>query len=452
MKEKLGVNYWKLWTASVVTNFGDGVGAVAYPWLASAVTRDPLHIALVGVATRLPWLLFSLPAGVITDRVDRKRLISSMDVLRFLITLGVGVVVLMSQSDLSRPDAIAAGTAATPANSAFLLAVIYAAALLLGMAEVLRDNSAQTLMPSIVSKPNLERANGRLWGAEVVMNSFAGPPAAGFLIAVAFSLPFFVDAATFAVSAALIFSISGQFRAQQASDSPARERPSFKEELKVGVKWLWSHPLFRPMAIALGIINALSTLALATAVLFAQEILELNATQFGILLTAAAAGAVIGSFLAPKISEKIGQGASLFVSIIAFGLTLAVIGLTSSAIVVWVMFALQSIFVMLWNIITVSLRQSLIPDNLLGRVNSVYRFLGWGMMPIGAVLGGVLVSVMEPIAGRDWALRIPFLVAAGATALMFFYALPRLNSARIAEARQMSPSTDDPVDSSVDES
>lgn len=450
MKEKLGANYWRLWIASVVTNFGDGVGAVAYPWLASAVTRDPLHIALVGVATRLPWLIFSLPAGVITDRVDRKRLISSMDVLRFLITLGVGVVVLISQSDLSRPGEIAAGAATTPANSAFLLAVIYAAALLLGMAEVLRDNSAQTLMPSIVSKSNLERANGRLWGAEVVMNSFAGPPAAGFLIAVAFSLPFFVDAATFAVSAALIFSISGQFRAKQVAGIPARERPSFKEELKEGVKWLWSHPLFRPMAIALGIINALSTLALATAVLFAQEILELDATQFGILLTAAAAGAVIGSFLAPKISEKIGQGASLFTSIAVFGLTLALVGSTSSAIVVWVMFAVQSVFVMLWNIITVSLRQTLIPDNLLGRVNSVYRFLGWGMMPIGAVLGGVLVSVMEPVAGRDLALRIPFLVAAGATFLLFFYALPRLNSTRIAEARQTSPSADS-VEPSVEE-
>lgn len=282
------------------------------------------------------------------------------------------------------------------------------------------------------------------------MNSFAGPPAAGFLIAAAFSLPFFVDAATFAVSAALIFSISGQFRAKQLEDVPSRVRPSFKEELKEGVKWLWSHPLFRPMAIALGIINALSTMALATAVLFAQEILELDATQFGLLLTAAAAGAVVGSFLAPKISEKIGQGASLFVSIIVFGITLAVIGLVSSATLVWVMFAVQSIFVILWNIITVSLRQSLIPDNLLGRVNSVYRFLGWGMMPIGAILGGVLVSVMEPIAGRDWALRLPFLVAAGATFLLYFYALPRLNSTKIAETRQTS-SAADPLESSLDE-
>jgi MFS family permease len=84
-------------------------------------------------------------------------------------------------------------------------------------------------------------------------------------------------------------------------------------------------------------------------------------------------------------------------------------------------------------------------------VNSVYRFLGWGMMPIGAVLGGALVAVMEPIAGRDWALRIPFLVAAGATALMFFYALPRLNSTKIAEARQMSGAAESVEATSADD-
>lgn len=443
MKHKLGVNYWKLWTASVVTNFGDGVGAVAYPWLASAVTRSPLHIALVGVATRLPWLLFSLPAGVITDRVDRKRLITSMDILRFLITLGVALAVVGSQADLATPNEIAAGTAPIPASAPFLLGVIYVAALLLGMAEVLRDNSAQTLMPSIVSKDNLERANGRLWGAEVVMNSFAGPPAAGFLLAVAFSLPFFIDAGTFAVSAALIFSISGQFKSKSDAETPG-DRPPFLTELKEGVRWLWTHPLFRPMAIALGIINGLSSLALATAVLFAQEVLELDATQFGLLLTATAAGAVIGSVVAPKISERIGPGTALFLSILVFGATLAVIGLTSSAILVWVLFGFQSIFVMLWNIITVSLRQSLIPDNLLGRVNSVYRFLGWGMIPIGAALGGLMVAVAEPNIGREWALRTPFLVAAVATLAMFLYALPRLGNTQIEVARGSAPGADVP--------
>ncbi len=108
-KTPLGLNYWKLWTASVVSNLGDGIAGVAYPWLASTVTRNPLHIAAVAVVTRLPWLLFSLPAGVITDRVDRRKLVAFMDVLRFAVTLGVAGIVLASQPNLSSPDLIAAG-------------------------------------------------------------------------------------------------------------------------------------------------------------------------------------------------------------------------------------------------------------------------------------------------------------------------------------------------------
>jgi MFS family permease len=438
VSKPLGPNYWKLWVASVISNFGDGVATVAYPWLASAVTRSPLHIALVTVATRLPWLIFTLPAGVITDRVDRRRLVAWMDVLRFGLTLAVAMVVLGSQGDLGSPDEVASGAAALPANATLLLVTIYLAAILLGTAEVLRDNSAQTLMPALVDEENLETANGRLWGAEMVMNSFAGPPLGGFLLALAFSLPFFVDAASFAVSAALIFSIGGQFRATRRpleSETPAKTGSLFWEELKEGVRWLWGHELFRPMAIALGITNGLFALAAATLVLFVQEILELDAASFGVLLSSGAAGGVVGSLLAPRISRRIGQGASLFSSILASTLTLLVIGLTSSAWVVWAAFAVGSFFGSLWNVITVSLRQALIPDGILGRVNSVYRFFGWGMLPIGAALGGAIVAGTETFLGREWALRAPFLFAFVVHAGLFFYVLPRLNSARIEAAR-----------------
>ncbi len=438
MSKPLGANYWKLWIASVVSNFGDGMGIVAYPWLASAVTRDPLHIALVAVATRLPWLIFSLPAGVITDRVDRRSLVGWMDVLRFVFTLGIALVVIAAEGQLSSPDAIASGAASLPENATFLLVMIYVAAILLGTAEVLRDNAAQTLMPAIVDEDNLEKANGRLWGAELVMNSFAGPPISGFLLAVAFSLPFFVDAGTFAVSAALIFAISGQFRARKTPAELAREteaRPSFWDEMKEGVRWLWGHELFRPMAIALGVMNGMFSLAAATSVLFAQEILELDAAGFGALMTAFAAGGVLGSFVASNISKRIGQGASLFTAILVFSLTLLVTGLTSSAWVVWAVSAIGTFFVALWNVITVSLRQALIPDRMLGRVNSVYRFLGWGMMPIGSLLGGTIVAFAEPLAGREWALRLPYVFAFIVQAGLFLYALPRLNSARIEAAR-----------------
>lgn len=428
----MGANYWKLWLASVVSNLGDGVSAVAYPWLASALTRNPIHIAAVAFVTRLPWLLFALPAGVVTDRVDRRRLAVWMDVFRFAASLGIAVAVLVFQPQLGDPKSVAAGSVDVPESAGLLLTMVYGAALLLGTAEVFRDNSAQTLMPSIVDRANLEKANGRLWGAEMVMNSFVGPPLAGVLLAAAFSLPFFVDTATFAVAAALLFLVAGEFR---APDRPrSRGRADFWLDLKEGVSWLWSHRLFRPMAISLGVLNGTAMLALATFVLFAQEVLDLDATGFGLLTTGVALGGVLGSMIAHRVTEALGKGASLFLAIIVMGASTLISGLTSSFWVFWAMGLVTSATGMIWNVITVSLRQSLIPDRILGRVNSVYRFIGWGVMPIGSLLGGLVVAGAQPLLGREWALRSPFLIAALVTAGLFVYALPRLNSARIAEA------------------
>lgn len=429
MKTKLPRDYWKLWSASVTSNLGDGISGVAYPWLASAITRDGFKLGIVVLATRLPWLVFSLPAGVITDRRDRRALMVTMDILRCLLTATVAVGVLTSANGLPSPADLASGAATAPDNANMLLALVVGAAFLLGMAEVLRDNSAQTILPGIVPKEALETANGRLWGAEMVMNSFVGPPLAGFLIAVSLALPFFVDAGTFAVAAALVFTITGTFKTER----DASEARSMRAEISVGFGWLWRHPLFRPMAIVLGVMNGLMTAATATLVLFVQEILGLAATSFGVLLSAGAVGGIVGSFTASKVADRIGKGPSLFATLIGSIIALAVMGLTSSAIVVYVMFVAVSFLGTLWNVITVSLRQRVIPDHLLGRVNSVYRFFGWGMMSFGAFFGGALVSLTEPAVGREWALRIPFLVAAGVYAIAYVYALPRLNSARIAE-------------------
>jgi MFS family permease len=427
---RLGSNYWKLWSASVVSNFGDGIAGVAYPWLASAITRDPIQIALIGVATRLPWLVFTLPAGVITDRVDRKRLIAAMDTFRFAITLAVAVFVSFVSDNLLDPTA----TADTSGGRASYLAVLYGSALAFGFAEVLRDNAAQTLMPSLVDTSQLERANGRLWGAEMVMNSFVGPPLGGILIGVAFAFPFFTNAATFAVSAILIFSLAGSYRAAGTSDAGTRR--SFRSDIVEGVKWLWRHRLLRTMAIVLGVMNAMSMMALSTYVLFVQEILELEAASFGVLLSAGAVGGVVGSVIASRVSQRIGPGSSLFTAIALSSVTLAVTGLTSSAVLVWSMFVVQSFAGVLWNVITVSLRQTIIPDRLLGRVNSVYRFFAWGMMPIGSLLGGAVVAVVEGMVDRPTALRSPFWMAAAIYGLLFVYVLPRLNTARIREATE----------------
>ncbi len=430
---RLGANYWKLFTASIISNLGDGVAGIAYPWLASSITRDPVLLSLTVVAARLPWLVFTLPAGVITDRVDRRKLIAWMDAFRFLLTAGVATAIATAAGSLSAPTVT---EFVPPPNQVGWLALLYGSALLFGFAEVLRDNAAQTLMPAIVASGHLEKANGRLWGAEAVMNNFAGPPLGGFLIGIALALPFFFDAATFALSAALIFTLVGTFAPRRVVGESER-RPSFLAEIKAGFRWLFAHKLLRDLGLVLGVMNAMLTGAFATAVFFVQEVLELDAAMFGVLMTGGAVGGVLGSLLASRISKRFGPGTSLFVVLGGSALTLAGIGFTSSWPVVWILFGVNAFLGVVWNVITVALRQTIIPDHLLGRVNSVYRFFAWGMIPIGSILGGLLVAATESPLGRVTALRVPFWFAGVVFVILFVVALPRFTTDRIEDARSM---------------
>jgi MFS family permease len=429
----LGANYWKLFTASTMTNLGDGLMTVAVVWLASAITRDPTMIAVVGLASRLPWLLFSLPAGVITDRYDRRLLVAWMDVLRVAVIGGFAVVVLLNQDRLPTPEELASGTAPAPDNAGLLLVLLALASFLIGFAEVIRDNSAQTLMASVVDKVHLEKANGRLWGAETAMNQFVGPPLGGAIVAIALAIPFFINAGLLAVGAALIFAVSGTFRPKGQTTTG---RIRWRAEMGEGFRWLWNHQLLRTLAMLLGAMNMMSSLAFVLLVLFAQEVLGLfEGWQFGAVTTGHVVGAVVGSLFADRIAQRLSLGTSLLVSIVGMGAGFVVIGLTSWAAVVWVVGVVSGVFVMLWNVITVSLRQRIIPDHLLGRVNSVYRFFGWGTISIGTLLGGVLVSLGEPLLGREWALRMPFLLAGAVHLALLLIALPRLTTSAIEAAQ-----------------
>ncbi|MFN3218562.1 MAG: MFS transporter [Acidimicrobiales bacterium] len=428
----LGGNYRRLWTASVVSNLGDGLALVAYPWLASSITRSPIAIAGVAVATRLPWLLFTLPAGVITDRVDRRRLVAGMDTIRFVLTLVVGLIVLVGSDGLADPAALADGSATGPSGAALALVLLYLAALALGSAEVLRDNSAQTLLPAIVAKEDLERANGRMWGAEMVMNAFVGPPLAGVLIGVSLALPFLVDAGTFALAAALVASMTGTFR--PTGEAPV-ERPRFRTQLAEGFRWLWGHDLLRSLAIALGLLNALGAMTSAVDVLFAQDVLGLSATGFGLLAISGAVGGVVGSVTGSWISDRLGSGGVLALTMLGSAAAHGAIAVVPSVPLVFAAFVLVALVGVAWNVVTVALRQTIVPDALLGRVNSVYRFFGWGMIPIGSLVGGVLVTVVDAGASREIALRTPHAVAAVAHLLVFAWAASRLSTAKIEAAR-----------------
>ena len=430
MSKKLGSSYWRLWTATAISNLGDGISGVAYPWVASAVTRSPLLIAAAGFASRLPWLIFTLHAGVITDRFDRRKLIVAMDTIRGVLTLIVGAIVLLNKDSLPSLNDLSSITDLETNWPLYITLVI--TAFLFGLAEVLRDNSAQTLMPSVVQSENLEKANGRMWSAEALTNSFIGPPLGSLLIGIAIYLPFFVDAGSFFVAVALIASISGSFK--PVEEKP-REKINFKSEIKEGYRWLWSHDLLRPMAIILGALNLVGTMVAATFILYTQEVLNTSVFVFAVIGTAGAVGGIAGGLIAPKISEKIGSGPSLWLSLAMGPIGAVIIGTTSSWQVVWVVLLIQSFFSILWNTITVSLRQSIIPTHLLGRVNSVYRFFGWGSIPIGMFLGGAIVTIAQHFVSREMALRTPYLVGAVMGVIIFIFAAPRLTTKAIDQAR-----------------
>ena len=431
LKTKLGASYWKLWSATGISNLGDGIVSIAYPWLASAVTRSPLLIALSVVVSRLPWLIFTLHAGVITDRFNRKRIIVAMDSVRGLLTIAVGFFVYLERESLPSLNEL---TSLTDLETNYTLySVILVTAFLFGLAEVLRDNSAQTLMPAVVEDKDLEKANGRMWSAESLTNSFIGPPLGSFIIAIAIFLPFFVDAVTFFVAAALIASMKPTVKsfAPEAKSEPI----NFKAEIKEGFSWLWSHTLLRPMAIILGLINGIAALTGAVFILFAQEVLDTTVFIFAVLGTAAAVGGILGGLLGPKVSEKIGSGRSLALALFAMPLCTLLIGFTSQWQVVWLLVAVSTFTGVLWNVVTVSLRQSLIPSNLLGRVNSVYRFFAWGTIPIGTLLGGGLVALLEGPFGREMAFRSVYFVGAALGFVLFLYAIRVLTTKAIDEAR-----------------
>lgn len=390
-------NFRLLFSASAISNLGDGISALAFPWLATLITRDPMLIGAVAAAGRLPWLLFALPAGVVTDRMDRQRLMVRADVLRMFLTFGV-IALILSAPPLPLADG---------ASQAFIMiAGLCAAAFLLGTAEVFRDNAAQTALPSVVNKKDLETANGQLWSAEQIMGQFVGPPLAGFLIAFAVPAPFLVDAATFGIAAWLIWCIAlNPMPLPQLSGG-------FIAQFVEGARWIKAHRLILTLAIMLSILNFASFGALTILVLQSQEILGLGPAGYGTLLAAQAAGAVAGSMVGPFVARQFGPRQTLILTLLLIGFPFAIIASTSNVWITGLSLATMMMGGMIWNIVTVSLRQREIPTQLLGRVNAIYRFFGWGSIPLGALAAGALVSFAEPSMGRDAALRLPF--AAGA--------------------------------------
>ena len=202
-----------------------------------------------------------------------------------------------------------------------------------------------------------------------------------------------------------------------------------------GFRWLWHHHLLRTFAITLGLLNMLGQVGFATMVLFGQEVLGTSVVQFAVMSTGAALGGVLGGWMASSITARIGTGTAVGLTLWLGAVCSIVIGLMSSWVVVGLLLLVNMFIGVLWNVITVSLRQTVIPDRLLGRVNSVYRFFGWGAIPIGALIGGVMVAVLDGPMSREWALRTPWIASGVAQLVLAAVVVRSLTTARIDAAR-----------------
>ncbi|SEA87254.1 MFS transporter [Leifsonia sp. 21MFCrub1.1] len=362
----LGARYAKLWTSASLSNLADGVMKVALPLVAVRYTDSPALIAGLTFAFTLPWLLFALTAGALADRLDRRRLMLIANAARALFLAFLTVATL------------------TGIGSIWML---YAAALCIGVAETVYDTSAQSILPQLVPRDRLSRANGRLYAAELTANEFIGPPLGGFLVATGVALAFGTPVLLWVAAIGMLLLLRGRFRA----DRP--ERTTIRADIAEGLRFLGRSTLLRTLAIMVGVFNFASSAVYTVFVLYAvgpQSAMKLTDPAYGLLLTASAIGSVLGTFLAEPAERLLGRARALTLTVIGSLFTVATPFFTANPFLIAGGMLIGGITVSVWNVITVSLRQRVTPTRLLGRLNSAYRLLAWGTMPLGALAGGLI--------------------------------------------------------------
>jgi MFS family permease len=403
----LGRTFSWLLTASGLSNLADGLLKVVVPLLAVQVTSSPTLVAVVAASFRLPWLVTAIPAGVLVDRMDRRR---AMVVANLARALAVGMLCLGWAAGL---------------ESVLVLVVM---ALMAGVAETVYDSAAPALLPMIVRRDELTRANGRLFAVELTANEFIGPPLGGFLIAAGAVLSLATPVAAWLVAVGLLLlGVRGSFRADQCAQASS----SWYREALVGLRYLWRHDVLRVLAFVVGTFNFCSQAVYATLVLYVVgpgSAMGLDGTAYGLLLAAGAAGNVVGFlFVAERVEHRWGRARVIAVAIVVAGLALTAPGATTNPWIIGGAVFVGGAASAVWNVITVSLRQRIIPLHLLGRVSSGFRLLAWGTGPLGAVAGG--------LAAETVGLR-PVFAAAGALAALLVVPVHRLSDRQLDGAER----------------
>jgi MFS family permease len=389
-----------LLAASAISGVGDGFRQAAIPLLAASLTRSPSAVAAVAVAQTLSWLVVSMPAGALIDRWDRRRTILTVNVIRGLLMLGLGVL---------------AGTGTATLPVLVVLAFVFASV------EVVSDAAAQALLPAIVARKDLESANGRLFALQTGTAQFVGPPLGGLLFAASKAVPFLADGVSFLTAAGLLRRIR---RLPPAEVKGGRLGAQIVE----GLRFLLRHRVLRVIALMAGFGNMMLQMFVSVFVLYVLEELHGGSVLYGVLLAVLAAGVTLGSLLAPRAKRRFGESAVLVGGAGLLGVPLGALAIVPQVAVTGVAVFLSGLGMGLWQVMSSSLRQAVTPDRLLGRVMSSYRLVGRGASSLGGVLGGALAA--------GFGLRAPALACALGMLVVIGLSFPALRPSVVADARR----------------
>jgi MFS family permease len=379
-------NLNRLIASSALSNLADGMLQITLPLVTLGITRNPGSFAAVTFVQRLPWLVFALHAGALADRLDRRRTMALVNLGRTALLAAFAVVV---------------------AGRAEQLWTLYLVAFVLGVGETLFDTAAQSILPAIVAdKEQLSKANGQLTAVERITNQFIGPTLGALVAAVALAASLGASSAAYALAGVALLTLTGQFRAVRSGPTPR-----ITVDIAEGVRYLAHHPLLRALAICVGVSNLASTMMFAIFPLYAIEPGAVGVSKVGyaLLLTTLSAGTLVGSLFAHRTERALGIRGALLLAAASFPMFSLMPAITDSWPWLAVGFFAGALLSGGWNVITVSLRQRIVPDELLGRVNAGYRLLAWGTMPIGALLAGFTAS--------QYGLRATFAISAAISAV-----------------------------------
>lgn len=363
---RMGAPFRWLIGSSWLSNLGDGLAYAAGPLLVASETQDPLLVALAALLQRLPWLLLGLYAGVLADRLDRRRMVVVANALRGAVLTVLAVALV---------------------TGAVNVAVVLAAMLVLGTAEVFADTASQTLLPMVVEKADLGIANARLMAGFVTGNQLIGPALGALLFAAGRAWPFAAQAVLLALAIVLI----GRMRVPPVERSG---RPSHVlSDIREGFAWLWGNPPVRTLVLTIVTFNVTFGAAWSVLVLYARERLGLDAIGFGLLATVIAFGGIVGTLGYDWLERRFKLSTLMRVGLAIETLTHLGLALTTSAAVAMAILVVFGAHEFVWGTLSNAVRMRAVPAELQGRIASVYSIAVHGGLLVGLAVGGVLASV-----------------------------------------------------------